>query len=730
MPDREANGQAASESAAIEAGALRLVLKRVAAGLCVHSLRLGEQEVLAEKPLPLFSLVLREVRTEREATLSAESGWRQVVLGRTQGCGPTPCGVELRWACPADKELGEFEVVVRAVPGDDAIRWSLRVENRSPAWSLWRVAFPQVALRELAQDGCVLVPAGPGEVHRGLWRREFRYKNLYPTGWCCAMQFVAAYAPEGAGFYFAAHDPVASVKEIVVESQPAERALTLGFEHPVPDMGLPRNEFVLSGEAVWRAFRGDWFDAATLYRDWVRRAAVWFPGNRPAGETRLPTGRKLRRGEPLRADTPQWMRELPVWALSSGTRDEVVPAVKAFACFMGVPVGVHWYNWHQIPFDNDYPHYFPTKPGFAEGVRELQEAGVFVMPYINGRLWDTRDRGTEDFQFTRIALPAAAKDEKGNPYTETYGSKEADGSPVKLAVMCPTTQLWQDKVRELVLRLVDECGVMGVYIDQIAAARPCLCFDPSHGHPLGGGSWWNSGYWKLLDAIQAALPEGRMITTECNSEPYVRWFDGYLTWHWQNDGQVPAFPAVYGGAIQLFGRSYGGGETKALALRMKAGQQLVFGEQIGWIDPKIIEEKESAEFLRRLVRLRWHFRRYFAEGEMARPPRLAGAVPKIEADWQWFGEHRVTTDAVLAGAWRLPEEGKVLFLFVNASDEALGPALAIEPAEYGLDGRAVRIVARNGESSPALLTPAEPLSRREVELPARSALTLEIETQS
>ena len=55
------------------------------------------------------------------------------------------------------------------------------------------------------------------------------------------------------------------------------------------------------------------------------------------------------------------------------------------------------------------------------------------MPYINGRLWDTRDRGTEDFEFTKVALPAATKNEKGEPYTETYGSKESDGSPVRWA---------------------------------------------------------------------------------------------------------------------------------------------------------------------------------------------------------------------------------------------------------------------------------------------------------
>ena len=35
------------------------------------------------------------------------------------------------------------------------------------------------------------------------------------------------------------------------------------------------------------------------------------------------------------------------------------------------------------------------------------------MPYINGRLWDTRDRGIEDFEFSRIARPAATEDENG-----------------------------------------------------------------------------------------------------------------------------------------------------------------------------------------------------------------------------------------------------------------------------------------------------------------------------
>jgi len=124
------------------------------------------------------------------------------------------------------------------------------------------------------------------------------------------------------------------------------------------------------------------------------------------------------------------------------------------------------------------------------------------MPYINGRLWDSRDRGVEDFQFTSVALPAVSKDEAGKPILESYGSKESDGEPVRLGVMCPTTSLWQDKIRETALRLMNECGTGGVYIDQIAAAPPVLCFDRTHGHPTGGGHWWTAGYWQFLDRLR------------------------------------------------------------------------------------------------------------------------------------------------------------------------------------------------------------------------------------
>lgn len=306
-----------------------------------------------------------------------------------------------------------------------------------------------------------------------------------------------------------------------------------------------------------------------------------------------------------------------------------------------------------------------------------------------------------------MALPGVTKKADGAAELESYGSKETNGEPVRLGVMCPSTSLWRNTVSNTVLRLLKECGTSAVYIDQVAAAAPKLCMDRSHGHPLGGGHWWTESYWQMLQDIRRAMPPGTVLTTECNAEPFIHCFDGYLTWHWQHDGQVPAFPAVYGGTIEMFGRAYRGGATKDLALRMKAGQQLVFGEQLGWLDPSLVNEKENAMFFRQLAELRARLSRYFYAGEMARPPKIAGELPRVKADWQWSGEWWVSTDAVLTGAWRLPKEHRLLLLFVNVSDSAVTASVAMEslgPAKKG--ARCQEVFSQETGSGPNVSRPA------------------------
>jgi len=666
-------GSLPADWTAARAGNLGLVLAQPSSGITLESLFDLDTgtELSAKRNAPLFTIVLRRPGEKEDVSLSADTGWQSAKITKETD------GLSLRWENPSDARFAGIGVVAnaRANAAQSTWRWTLSVENSNKEWSIYKTVFPQLALAKLSEQTALFFPRGPGEEQRDVWKEAFSYRNTYPSGWG-SMQFMALYNDQPAtGLYFGLHDPLGSTKDITTSTDPARQSARLAFEIPAPNMGVAANGFRLTGEAVWQLMRGNWFDAAQIYKTWARANARWWPVLTVDG----------------REDTPMWLRELCAWAQTGGAPAECVDAVKGFQKMLDVPSGFHWYNWHQIPFDNDYPHYFPPKDGFADAVRDLQQSNVFVMPYINGRLWDTRDKGIEDFEFSRVALPAATKQENGEPYTETYASKESDGSPVRLAVMCPTTLLWQAKVKEIVLGLQQDQGVKGVYIDQIAAASPVLCMDKSHGHALGGGAYWTDGYWHMLDRIREAKPKDSMLTTECNGEPFVRWLDAYLTWHWQNNGQVPAFPAVYGGAIQMFGRNYGAGPTKDLALRMKAGQQLVFGEQIGWINPALAGEKENADFFRQTVQLRWRLRRYFYAGEMARPPKLIGEIPTVRADWQWNGEWWVTTDAVLTGAWRIPQEKKLVFMFVNVSDAPVTSTVHFDGKTYDVSAPALHV---------------------------------------
>jgi hypothetical protein len=693
----------------LTSGALTMILERNEDGIQLLDLFDTEtrQSLVTSRAEPLFSLTLHDPTSSEELTLTADAGWSEVsVSGR-----PSDGSIRLSWRRPEERRLGDFEVVAQAVPRPDGdeIRWQLSAKGQAKPWSLWSVVFPQVAVPRLGSATEVFVPKGCGQVQTEVFTEPFRFDGTYPSGWT-TMQFMSVYDQQRkTGLYVAVHDPWGSTKQIHGSSRLPRRDVLLKYEHPVPDMGRSENHFQLSGEAVWKLLRGDWFDAASSYRTWARAEARWYPPLTHEG----------------RADTPRWMRELCAWALTGGAPADCVGSVNDLAKDLDLPLGFHWYNWHQIPFDNDYPHYFPTRPNMPRGVQELQDAGVHVMPYINGRLWDTRDKGAQDFQFTSVAFPAVSKNKQGEPYTESYSSKESDGSRVSLGVMCPSTQLWKAKVREIVLRLINECGVHGVYIDQVAAAKPTLCFDETHGHPLGGGHWWTQGYWDMLRQIRAAMPADRMLTTECNGEPYIRYFDGYLTWHWQYDGQVPAFPAVYGGSIQMFGRSFGGGPTRDLALRMKVGQQLVFGEQIGWINPGLARAESNAEFLRQAVHLRHRIVRYFYTGEMARPPKLEGVIPTVRADWQWHGESWVTTDAVLTGAWHIPAENRSVLVFVNVSGEHQSGKLDYDTAECGIQAARVRCqdIGHDG-AGPISIDP--PRIQRVISLPAHGMMAIEI----
>jgi hypothetical protein len=674
---------------------------------------------------PLFSLILCPPDTKKQTYANADKQWNHVEMEKKENI------LHLSWKGYTGIDGAEQVTVTMQIVADpekDGIEISQTAQAGSDRISIVAMRLGQIAVRDFGADTKLFFPFRSGLVVNNPVGKNFNRRHGYPGAEIPMPWFViwnekslkeGFRETENVGLYIGFHDSDGSRK--VVECISAADKADYQWQRSVSFWATiftentfePNNDFKIGGKAVFRSITNDWYDGAKIYRDWVRKEASWFPRDKM--------------DENGRTDSPQWIKEHSLWAMYRVNPDEMIPVMKKFRDAFGVPAAVHWYYWHKNTYDNDYPHFVPRE-GFKKAVDEIQKDGdIFVMPYVNGLLWDSRDRGLEDWLYTKEGRIGAVKQEDGSVALHRYGSKESDGSDVMLAHMCPATEIWQRKIRENVLKLTNECGTMAVYVDQVAACTPELCYDRKHGHPLGGGHWWKDGYQIMFDTIRSDLKKTDLqdyplcdsvrsrlrldpnalrecaITSECIGETSLSIVDGLLTWYHQLENQVPAFAAVYGGVVQMFGRDYRGGKTKTyaertaprmnttnepLACRMKTAESLCFGEQIGWFVPTIIDEADKFPFQRKAVRLRYQLRHYFYKGEMCRVPEFPAELPKVKADWNWYEMSLVTAPAIRTGCWRILKNGRVesaVVLFANTSSDPITSRVRINLSEIGFD---------------------------------------------
>jgi hypothetical protein len=320
-------------------------------------------------------------------------------------------GVTFFWKgldLPDEPGAVDVRAEVRLESGTGASEWRIGVVNRSKRYGVWSTDYPLLCGVAAPGVADALLPRGNWG---GSLMRHFagRFDGHYPSH-ACPVPFLAYQSGE-AGLYLAAHDGAAREKHLTVT-----REQDVAFRLLAENAGMPGAAGVPDYPVVIAAYAGDWWQAARLYRDWALKQ-VWASKG------------------PLRQrdDAPAILQNLGFWMLLSGKPDGVEKAMReAERLYAGVPVGVHWYCWHQIPFDNSYPEYFPTLDGMADATRTMTARGQTVMPYINARLWD------RDIPSFAQAYPAACKQPSGTNYVETYGSGR------NLVPMCPYTATWQN----------------------------------------------------------------------------------------------------------------------------------------------------------------------------------------------------------------------------------------------------------------------------------------------
>ena len=517
--------------------------------------------------------------------------------------------------------------------------WRITVDNNSSIWGLWSVKFPYVNGFMRASDCDIAIPfSNGGRLYAQC--NEARTGSYPSGGW--PSQFLCG-TKDANSFYWAALDPGARKKNYFIK--PGDQFY---FTHFVEDMGVAGSDYGDYFPTAFGVYGGDWVDACKMYREWamnqrwmemgpvskrtdmpdlIKNAGLWYQGG-------WEFGRKT-------GDTPHEMNE-PMLAANER---------------LGVPTALHWYNWHHMPFDNEYPHFLPPKPGFVERVRELVQGGMLIMPYINGLIIDFDNEDFKEF------FPYTVKDETGRQQMHVYGTSSGRMTP-----MCASQPFWHNVIAGLVDSLTGYYGVNGVYIDQISAHASELCFDQSHGHPLGGGRWWVDGYQKMLEKVKAiSVPRKAVITSENTAEPFMNKLDAFLTWYEPVQEDIPMLQMVYSGYTFYFGSpSSSSPQTTDRGFIMGQGRSFIWGHQNGWMGLWYMRpgHEKKAEYFGRIGKYRLAAKKFLTYGELVDLIQPLNKIPDVTEYWQDHSRipRYATVPSAMGAVWKSEDNHLGIFI--------------------------------------------------------------------
>ena len=581
----------------------------------------------------VFTMTVRDGEGA-ETTYTSASRWGTVAVSYDADA------VTVRMADPS--KVTGLSVELTGQTDGKGISWYTKVTNESATHTVMNITYPTPELK--GETIHVFLPERSGRMIRNAHEVGCNMSIDYP-GHLLSMPYFA-YWGEKSGIYLGVHDPDGCMKSFFTQVTGSRAGLTATF--PAIGAGNMGNSFDVGGYIRWEAFEGDWYDATLLYADFVHNHANWLP-------------------EKGRPDTDEKFKEIAMWLVDYTHRTDL-EAILMLREKMGYPIAVHSYSWHEIGFDTYYPHFLPAKADTTDRFTKMREAGIYVMPYINGVSWGTLDasQGYET-NYDNTGVNGVALYPDGTPYVAAYANP--------LAVMCPSFTPWRDMIKQLVRDMEAQLPIDGVYFDQVAAVAPIPCSDPLHGHVTGGGSYWSDGYNDMILDIISGRPASSFYFSESTGETYVKSFDGLLSWMWNLNDQVPAFPMVYAGYVQMVGRNSDAVGTE-MGFRYHFGEAMLFGQQPGWCSATqfLSAPQSRIDFMKQVVDARMKYIDLFNYGKLMRPPVVETEIAPVDGYRQ-----------VISGVWQDESGEKTVLFVINVSEQAATATLTLYPEEYGVD---------------------------------------------
>lgn len=571
-------------------------------------------------------------------------------------------GFTLRWTSKLFTELQ-----VRGTVSGPRLEAVLELRGFASDARLETVAFPCWRFVKMPGNDVLLYPSFSG-IEKPNPTNGFYHSATWPNGHA-SMQFAALYNDQDCGVYIGNEDTSGCINRQVYEASAG--LLDATWQHPI---ARGTRDWLLPGKAVLETYRGRWYEAGQIYKRFVRKAPWWVE-------------------EIPRRDTPQWFLENPFWIGGIPLNEESVETYRYVQEFLEVPAAFVCGLLENPNGPWRFGPNFRVKQHVVEPMKRLHESkDIKLEPYFNCRQWYAGPDADKENNYTTEGKPNAVLDENGNVRTGNYGATGLH------AVMCPAAPAWRQRLYGNIEYLASQ-GVDAVYHDQLPCSTPFACEAENHGHAPGAADCWLAqGHWltygRVMGELRAKYPN-LAHTGEDASDAFLRCLDGFMTWRFGRTGHVPLFQSVYAPRVQFVGRGGDGNNISGTyeSFFPRIGEQLVYGEQIGWLaldDIRVPSPRRN--YLKKLANLRYALAGYLNAAEMAKPLKFAKPLPTMTTVWGVDDTNNCTTDRILHSVWQ-HKDGSRLVIFLNTTETA-------EEAEPILDGQGQLVtVFREGEEA-------------------------------
>ncbi|MBI4558281.1 MAG: hypothetical protein HY706_11925 [Candidatus Hydrogenedentes bacterium] len=703
---------------------------------------------------PLYRLVLsREGRDPMTVSALDATDFRFGILSSSQGesAALTYC---------THRKLA-LDVTCRVMLDKDSrlSRWRIAISNRTE-YAVRAIHFPIiVALPNLGKNGeddvyvsgagYGLIARNPGKMLLGKKTpapeppepgieelgKQF-CQSVYPGPIFVQMH---TYYDSTAGIYIAAHDSGANLKSLRYAAAEGEEGIDLSLVHYYDE--TPSLSFELPYDIVLGTFRGDWYDAADIYKEWAHKqhwcarklserddVPAWFKEPRPHLMV-------ISRGgvDRAQATLPCPPSEFPLGKFWPARK--LPPIMDRYAKALGSPVIVWLEGWEKIGSPGGPVEIFPPYEGgksFKAAIQELNDAGHVVQLYLAAFHWCYRRPTTgyygED-QFEREGRQLAAVNANGEieKFVFPSGQKHA----VNLCVGCDQVQeLYRENFRKLL-----DYGATWLQLDQQGGLYTPVCYSRDHGHPAGYGPWM---YRSMLEFTRRIRADARRrnpraaYTCESACEVWIQEIDAFMNRPYLCGDVIEALP-LFEYIYHEYAITYGGDVCMWLAHRdaacLKHAMCCIYGMQnlisIGEPDYDIdVEEAKhpGIPLLKEIIAAqRTYARDYLVLGQMKHP--IPVEVQSIPIEFWWPPTAPTIrmmfkqVPLIVHGSWQA-QDGRVGHVLVNWSGEEVEAEVSLGDAN-----RSITKVTSGGRQA----VPRKRLTkdRLQVSLRPRSVMLLE-----